>query len=65
MNTPNISPPVRIDAAKLLQAFESFAGRVASTDDSKEHQKAGVILQRELKGSKIKVSCMSSILLPK
>jgi len=49
------SQSVRIDAAKLLQAFESFAGRVASTDDPKAHQKAGVILQRELKGSKIRL----------
>ncbi len=51
MSTPNVT---QVDAQKLLQALSSYAGRIAKTDDPKEHQKAGTILQHELKGSRIK-----------
>lgn len=46
----------KIDAARLLQAMSSFAGRIAQTDDPKRHQQAAQQLQRDLRESKVLVS---------
>jgi hypothetical protein len=48
--------PLQIDAARLLQAMSSFAGRIAQTDDPKRHQQAAQQLQRDLRESKVLVN---------
>lgn len=47
------NPPKSIDAQKMFQAFTSYAGRVAATDDAKKHQEAAKQLLKELQGCKI------------
>jgi hypothetical protein len=52
----NMKEPLQIDAARLLQAMSSFAGRIAQTDDPKRHQQAAQQLQRDLRESKVLVN---------
>lgn len=52
-NNNNAQPDC--EAQRLWQALSSFAGRMAKTDDPREHQDAAVRLREELREHKIRV----------
>lgn len=48
------APPSRIDPHKLYEAMARFAGRVAQTDDPKQHQHAGKMLKVDVEKAKVR-----------
>jgi len=52
-STPTPAPSQSVNLEDILHALRSYAGRVAQSDDPKQHQEAAQQLQKNLRQVKI------------